>query len=1012
MNGFLLTRVSQFKNATCDGIIDCEGPDNSCKQSDLLPTQHKDYTGQTCIKKKTKVMILLVDAFRYDFALYNDSIQDPEMYQNKIKVINTLLNDQPNHSRLFTFVADPPTTTMQRLKGLTTGSLPTFIDAGSNFASHEINEDNILDQLVNNEYKAVFMGDDTWTGLYPRRFVRSFPYPSFNVWDLDTVDDGVLAHLYNEMDFDDWKLIVAHFLGVDHCGHRYGPSHPEMSRKLTQMNDVIEKVIKRLDDDTVLFVIGDHGMTSTGDHGGESTNEINAAMFAYSKRPFSKSLYAHNNTVKQVDLVPTLSTLLGVPIPHSNLGSLIHDCIPADAHTWKQALIATWANAQQLTNYIREYSKTSQLFPADQLYRIFGMYETLKIDFLKVRSEDNAQQFAQNVNDFILSTRKMCEEIWIQFDAFSMARGLLLISTVTIFVYLIIEGSADLSEIVNKELVIACYTSTAFSSLVGFLLYFFNIAPVLMNTVYFAVGLSALLVLAFITVRNFQEISSELYTASKSRDWTDIINRVVLAFSGLMFLSNSFILEESKVMLFFLLTLILIQLVQYTLTKVKNKSITLKLLAKNKLLLLVLIMCVMIRVSMNYWRCREEQGCNNSIFLSSKTIGGRVEWAIAAVTSVAFIVVCRIWLRTCGNLNGLSFTVLVGKFGPTTAMVSTAGFWILHGLPTHTKTKLLGAMQPDILAWLVYAITILGILTVIIQPLCVYHLNDKSKRLELEGDNIIPQLAKHVFDNKNKSPPVVYGLATVYSAAFLLIIINLVLIWLLVLDYVVVPSCIALLVTIGLALLVNAIAKFENCKHIEDLLEVSPTQTMIWFAVSIYMFYATGHQPAFPNISWEAAFVGTVKPDGELINHVVPAILVLINTFGSYIVMGLSLPLILISPFSFYVMMPSFISKRNKLSLSRGELELYDRNDKVGSNIFKLCCNYSMCHIIRVFAIMLSSTIHCRHLMVWNVFAPKLLFEAIALFITLVSVFLGFALFIRVNHQLDKFVVKLSKQMS
>lgn len=148
MNGFLLTRVSQFKNATCDGIIDCEGPDNSCKQSDLLPTQHKDYTGQTCIKKKTKVMILLVDAFRYDFALYNDSIQDPEMYQNKIKVINTLLNDQPNHSRLFTFVADPPTTTMQRLKGLTTGSLPTFIDAGSNFASHEINEDNILDQVI------------------------------------------------------------------------------------------------------------------------------------------------------------------------------------------------------------------------------------------------------------------------------------------------------------------------------------------------------------------------------------------------------------------------------------------------------------------------------------------------------------------------------------------------------------------------------------------------------------------------------------------------------------------------------------------------------------------------------------------------------------------------------------------------------------------------------------------------------------------------------------------------
>ena len=44
-------------------------------------------------------------------------------------------------------MADPPTTTMQRLKALTTGSLPTFIDAGSNFATNEINEDNIIDQV-------------------------------------------------------------------------------------------------------------------------------------------------------------------------------------------------------------------------------------------------------------------------------------------------------------------------------------------------------------------------------------------------------------------------------------------------------------------------------------------------------------------------------------------------------------------------------------------------------------------------------------------------------------------------------------------------------------------------------------------------------------------------------------------------------------------------------------------------------------------------------------------------
>lgn len=62
-------------------------------------------------------------------------------------IFNELLTNYPNNSRFFQFIADAPTTTMQRLKGMTTGSLPTFIDVGSNFATPEINEDNIIDQV-------------------------------------------------------------------------------------------------------------------------------------------------------------------------------------------------------------------------------------------------------------------------------------------------------------------------------------------------------------------------------------------------------------------------------------------------------------------------------------------------------------------------------------------------------------------------------------------------------------------------------------------------------------------------------------------------------------------------------------------------------------------------------------------------------------------------------------------------------------------------------------------------
>ena len=40
-----------------------------------------------------------------------------------------------------------------------------------------------------------------------------------------------------------------------------------------------------LDEDTIVFVLGDHGMTETGDHGGEGQLETDAGLLIYSKRP-------------------------------------------------------------------------------------------------------------------------------------------------------------------------------------------------------------------------------------------------------------------------------------------------------------------------------------------------------------------------------------------------------------------------------------------------------------------------------------------------------------------------------------------------------------------------------------------------------------------------------------------------------------------------------------------------------------------------------------------------------
>ena len=90
----------------------------------LSDQQHSSNTEGCWLKKRHgKAVILIIDALRYDFALYNESLDEQEAlpYHNKLKVIRDVLERMPEHGALFRFVADPPTTTMQRLKGLTTG---------------------------------------------------------------------------------------------------------------------------------------------------------------------------------------------------------------------------------------------------------------------------------------------------------------------------------------------------------------------------------------------------------------------------------------------------------------------------------------------------------------------------------------------------------------------------------------------------------------------------------------------------------------------------------------------------------------------------------------------------------------------------------------------------------------------------------------------------------------------------------------------------------------------------
>lgn len=68
--------------------------------------------------------------------------------------------------------------------------------------------------------------------------------------------------------------------------------------------------------------------------------------------------------------------------------------------------------------------------------------------------------------------------------------------------------------------------------------------------------------------------------------------------------------------------------------------------------------------------------------------------------------------------------------------------------------------------------------------------------------------------------------------------------------------------------------------------------------------------------------------------------------------------------------------------------------------------------MFQVFATMLASTIHCRHLMVWKLFAPKFIFEGVAMLVTLISVLIGYLVLARINTVLEKLISKLNTHKS
>ncbi|OXU29143.1 hypothetical protein TSAR_006404 [Trichomalopsis sarcophagae] len=1035
-NGFFLRRSVRTEQTNC-----------SFTQNDLINLNDPLFAATACLKPRARVILLIIDALKYEFVTkFHDAASASTFHRNKIPIISETLQSHPKNSKLLKFIADPPTTTMQRLKSITTGTLPTFIDVHNNFAADNIVEDNFVQQNIDNGN--IFMGDDTWTKLYPNKFLREYAAPSFDVSDLDTVDLEVKKWIFEEIKNNDWSLLIAHTLGVDHCGHKHGMHHPEMLRKLNETNSFIQDLIDKINEDkndTILFVVGDHGMTESGDHGGDSADEIEAAMFVYSTLPLIDTRtnfdIEKKFIVNQIDIVPTISVILGIPIPFSNIGNLIIEALPSKplkSYDFNFIAHSVWRNVLQVQHYIDTYSSENFLSDENKLGELKSIYNELfkKIEFVK--SDSDLKDFINIADKYFTTVRRICYEVWVQFEPNLMSRGLVLFFCSMFAFYIVISGliGKRMHSVLESSFLTCVFAAVSISLTSIFVLYWLQVLDDFENTSLFFGGLLPIICFAILLIQNWDYVSMTWYEASRQKKTLiSVFSRLILLATVFGVFSNSYIIEENKILSYFLITLFC-----FLIYSLKTKSTTETLDKKGKGLgksnkrilyvsmspLLVFVICLLIRSSNYFWRYREEQKQKNEheqdyvsfvIGKAGSIVSKEMEMifvGIAIASLALYITVTKIWLRNCGNLSGYSPSVILARFTPGIIVVATSCFWILK-LQRNSKLNPTLAQRVHALPWIVYILFANAVFLIFYRPLTVYLLPKERDSISIyQEETSVPRIyekIKNVLYKKKSEDenemPIVFGLGTVYSACFILLSMFLCLLYILLLGFVIAPSVILMnLVCIGL-LYVSALDRIRSATNFEELLHVPNPAILCWFLIAEYFFYATGHQPSFSTIHWDAGFIGI---DGSLQLNSIRAMLIGMNTFGSHIILGMALPLLIFAPFTLRLVFPNLTksAKTQWDDVKRGELVLFQNDTPFHSEVFSVAGKYILYHAVRVFVCMLAAMVHCRHLMVWKIFAPKLIFEGISFIVTVGSVLTSLLLLLRIEKRIEKLITQIT----
>jgi GPI ethanolamine phosphate transferase 3 subunit O len=171
-------------------------------------------------------------------------------------------------------------------------------------------------------------------------------------------------------------------------------------------------------------------------HGGGTDNEVNAALFVHfspacgdatldlSRTLGSTYIQDAFQSIHQIDLVPTISILLGLPIPYANIGGIVPSLVGFQGVGYTAAALAL--NAAQVWRYFTVYSETANKLPhlpelQEQLEQAVSTYK----EALVHPNEDSTAFYhaCGQFKMFLVEAAALGHKVWTRFDTFGMICG-------------------------------------------------------------------------------------------------------------------------------------------------------------------------------------------------------------------------------------------------------------------------------------------------------------------------------------------------------------------------------------------------------------------------------------------------------------------------------------------------------------------------------------------------------------------------------------------------------------